>query len=161
AGRSSSRCRPRRPSKPSFAVAADVSLQSNQGEKLHASCRVGKEDAVELARRGPRPGLLHPTITHAKVLALHDHCHALRLQMRLDGVGDLLRELLLHLKALGEHVDHPGELAESDDAPVRDVADVSLPDEGDHVMLAVAVHLDIADEYELVVSVDLRECLGK
>ena len=81
------------------------------------------------------------------------------MQVGLNGVGDLLGELLLHLQALGVHVDHARELAQADDAAVRDVRDVRLADEGHHVVLAVAVELDVAHQHELVVAFDLLEGL--
>src|SRR3954447_2160831 len=61
--------------------ATDLTLQSDQGEQLHARGRVVEERAVQLAGGGPRARLLHAAVTHAEVLALHDHGHALRLQV--------------------------------------------------------------------------------
>ena len=120
-----------------------------------------QEEPVELAGRRPGAGLPHAAVAHAEVLALQDHRDALRLEVRLDRVRDLLGQLLLHLQALGEDVHHARELAQADDAPVGNVRHVRLADERHHVVLAVAVHLDVAHEHQLVVALDLLEGLGQ
>ncbi len=71
-----------------------------------------------------------------------------------EGVGDLRGQPLLDLRALGEHVDEPGQLGQPRDAPalVGDVADVRDAVEGHEVVLAGAVELDVLDEDHLVVA---------
>src|SRR4051812_793803 len=88
----------------SEALATDLTLQADERQKLHAGRRVIQENTVQLAGRGPRTGLFHAPITHAKVLTLQDHGHPQRAQVGLNGIADLLRELLLNLQALGEYI---------------------------------------------------------
>jgi len=48
------------------------------------------------------------------------------LQVRQDEVGDILRHALLNLRAVGDRIDHAGQLREADDFTVRQVRDVRL-----------------------------------
>jgi hypothetical protein len=79
------------------------------------------------------------------------------LQGVFDAVGDLRGELFLHLEAAGEAVDHAGQLADADDAVGRQIADVRAADDRRHVMLAVALELDVAQHDHLVVAFDFLE----
>ncbi len=49
-----------------------------------------------------------------------------RLEHRLQGIGDLLPDALLYSKALGKHAHEPGELGDTDDVLMRDVAHVGM-----------------------------------
>ena len=66
------------------------------------------------------------------------------LQHRLQGVGDLLAQPLLHGEALGEEAHQPGELGQADDVLVRDVADVGAAENRQGMVLAQAEELDRA-----------------
>src|SRR3954469_21272150 len=77
---------------------------------------------------------------------LDDDTDAARLEYFLDGARYLLGETLLHLEAAGEDLDDAWQLGQPDDLAVRDVANVHLAEERQHVVLAHAVHLDIAHE---------------
>jgi hypothetical protein len=57
--------------------------------------------------------------------------------------GDLLRELFLNLQTSRDHVDNARHLRQSEYTPVRQVAHVTLPDEGQQMVLAQGVHLDV------------------
>ena len=61
-------------------------------------------------------------------------------------------QALLHLEPPAEDLHDPRDLGEADDLPVRDVGDVGLPDEGEHVVLAEAVDLDVADQHRKLVA---------
>ncbi len=63
----------------------------------------------------------------------------------------------MDLQSLGEGVHDTGDLGQPHDPPIGDVGDVRLADERHHVVLAVAVDLDVAHEHELVVALDLGE----
>ena len=102
-------------------------------------------------------GLVHAARGHALVRRLDHHGDAARLQHFLHGVGDLGRELLLDLQALGEGIDHARELADADHALVRQVADMDLADDRHHVVLAVGFEADVAQHHDLVVALDLLE----
>ena len=52
-------------------------------------------------------------------------------------------ETLLHLKSVGKNIDHTRYLAQTCDAAVRDICHMHLPKEGQHVVLAQRVELDV------------------
>jgi hypothetical protein len=127
-----------------------------EAEELGARRRVLAEHAAQRARDGHRVLLLDPAHHHAHVRGLDHDAHAARAQHVVERPGDLLGEPLLHLQAAREHVDHAGELREADDAPVRDVGDVRLPEERQQVVLAERVQLDLAHHHHLL-AVDLEQ----
>src|SRR4051812_12349000 len=84
---------------------------------------------------------------------LDHHAHASRVKQRLYGLCNLARETLLNLQAAGKHVHQSGELAQSNHFSVRQISDVRLAEEWQHVMLAQTVKLDIANEHHLIVTI--------
>ena len=82
-------------------------------------------------------------------------------QRRLDGVGDLGGHGLLRLQALGEDLHHARDLGDADDAAVGQVGDVRHAQERRHVVLAVALHADVAQHDEVVVAAGLLEGAGQ
>ena len=80
------------------------------------------------------------------------HRHALWLEHPVNGLGDLRGHGFLRLEAAGEHLDHAGELAEAHDTSTRDVGDVHLAEEGQQVVLAQAVHLDVLYQHHVAVA---------
>jgi hypothetical protein len=113
------------------------------------------DDGVEVRRFAVnRPD---PDRSAALVRRLADDGHAARLQDLLQRVGDLRRQLLLDLQAMGIGIDHTGELADADHALVRQVADMNPADDRHHVMLAVRLEPDVAQRHDFVVALDLLE----
>ena len=96
-------------------------------------------------------GLLDAAHLHAHVLGLHNHHHPQRAEGVLDTLLDLQRHALLHLQAVAEDVHHTGNLAESGDVAVGDIGHVHLAEEGQHVVLAEAVEVDVAYNDHLAV----------
>src|SRR5438045_2897397 len=94
---------------------------------------------------------LDSTHHHAQMPRFADHTDALWLDDFLNGFGDLGCQALLNLQPPREDFHQSGQLAESDDLSVRNVSDVYLPEERQHVMLAEAEHLDIFDYDHLVI----------
>ena len=86
------------------------------------------------------------------MLRLDDDRHAVGLQRLHQRVGDLAGELLLELRAARVGLDEPRELAQPDDAPVRDVADGGDAVERHEVVLADAVERDVLQDHHLVVA---------
>ena len=76
----------------------------------------------------------------------------------MDRVGDLSRQLFLYLQPVAIGVDHTRQLADPDHAPVRQICDMGASDNRHHVMLAVTFNTNVAQEYDLVVSLHLFEC---
>src|SRR5438445_785639 len=97
---------------------------SYHGQELAPSLAIVAEGAQHAAGHHGDVGLVHAARGHALVRRLDDHGDAARLQDLLQRVGDLGRELLLDLQAIGIGVDHAGELADADHAPVGQVADM-------------------------------------
>jgi hypothetical protein len=68
----------------------------------------------------------------------------------IKGIGDLAGQSLLDLQAAGEDVDHAGDLAQPDHLAVGQIADMRMAEEGQHVVLAHRVELDIAHDHHLL-----------
>src|SRR6185437_2821329 len=133
------------------AVAAD--------HRQHLASRAGvvAEGAEHPAGYHGHARLVDAARCHALVRRLDHHRDAARLQHVLNGVGDLRRQLLLDLQALGIGVHHPGELADADDAGARKVGDVGTADDRAEMVLAMAFDADVAQQHDLVVAVGLLE----
>ena len=87
------------------------------------------------------------------MLALdHDH-HAQRIEVLLQRVRDLVGEALLHLQAAREHIHDARNLAQADHLVTRDVGDMRLADERQHVMFAHRVVLDISHDDHFTLAV--------
>ena len=102
-------------------------------------------------------GGLHAAQRHAQVLGLDDHADAHRSQVGVEPVGDLLGQPLLHLRAVREQLDHPGQLGQPEDPVAGQVADVRHADERQQVVLADRPDRDVAGEDELVVALVVVE----
>ena len=98
---------------------------------------------MQFRSRGDRAWLTHAAIAHAEMPRLNDHRNAMRTQRRVDRVGDLRSQLLLHLQALRVDVNHAYEFRKPDDASIRDVRNMRLADERNHVMLTVTMNLNV------------------
>ena len=130
---------------------------TDHGQEFAARLAVVAEGAQHAAGHHGDVGLVHAARGHALVRRLDDDGDAARLQHFLQRVGDLRRELLLDLQAVGVGIDHAGELADADDAPVGQVADMDLADDRHHVVLAMRFEADVAQHHDLVVALDLLE----
>ncbi len=76
----------------------------------------------------------------------------LRRQLLFEGLRDLAGEALLNLQATGVHVHEPRDFAQPHYFLVGEVGHVALPEEGQQVMLAQAVDLDILHHDHFVVA---------
>src|SRR6476661_4378505 len=79
------------------------------------------------------------------------------MQMLPDRVGDLRGQPLLDLEAPSEAVQHARELADADDAVLRQVGDRRLADDRRHVVLAMRLERDVLEEHDLVIAAHLFE----
>src|SRR2546422_502642 len=82
--------------------------------------------SVGMASARPPPAARISPATSARSERERD---AARLERLVERVGDLRREALLHLKALGKHVHETRDLRQADDLLARHVRDVALADE--------------------------------
>src|SRR5260221_9149300 len=69
-----------------------------------------------------RHDLAYAPHLRAEVMGFEVDGDPVRLQHRLQGIGDLLPDALLYSKALGKQAHEPGELGDTDDVLMRDVA---------------------------------------
>ncbi|MNE13941.1 hypothetical protein D3C80_1067960 [compost metagenome] len=78
--------------------------------------------------------------------------HAARLQVRFDGLDDVVGQGLLVLQATGEDLDHARQLGDAHHLLARQIGDIGLAQEGGHVVLAVALDLDVAQDDHVVIA---------
>src|SRR6185503_17898530 len=123
----------------------------NELQELGPRPRIPMEDTTHRARHRDGVLLLDAAHRHAQVRRLDDHRHAQRMQFRLERLGNLGGQPLLHLQPAGKDIDDAWDLAQADHAAVRNVSHVALAEERQQVMLAEAVHIDVAHDHHLVV----------
>ena len=129
---------------------------ADEGEELVAGLELCFEDAQH--GRGDCGGVLffYTAHHHAEVFRLEDDGYSLRIDGFGNGIGDLTRQTLLHLKPAGEYIDEAWNFAEADDLAVRDVGYMRFAEEWQQVVLAHGIELDVLDDDHLVV-VDVEE----
>src|SRR5688572_10070465 len=121
-------------------------------EELGARPRILVEHTTHRARDRDRILLLDAAHGHAQMGRLDDDRDAERLELLHQRLGDLRREPLLHLQPAREDVDDAGDLAQPDDLAVRNVGHVAFAEERQQVMLAEAVHVDVAHHHHFIVG---------
>lgn len=124
---------------------------TDQREELLTRLLLGPEATQHGGGDSGRTGLLDTAHRHAHVASLHDDGDTTRADSLHDRKGDLLREAFLDLKAAGEGLGNTGELAESENKLVRDVADRDLAGERNKMVLAEREDVDITDNDHLLV----------
>ena len=85
------------------------------------------------------------------MLGLDHYRHAGGAGHLADRLGDLPGEVLLDLQAAGEHVDDPRHLRQAEHLAGGNVRHMSLADEGQEVVFAQGVQLDVADDDHFIV----------
>ena len=82
--------------------------------------------------------------------ALHHHADALGIDLFHDRVSDLLGEALLDLQSARKAIHDACDLAHADHLVLGDVAHMAASEEGQHVVFAQAVDLDVAHNDHVV-----------
>src|SRR5579884_404612 len=100
--------------------------------------------------------LLHTAHHHAEVACFDHHSHSDWLDSLLDCVGDLFREPFLNLQTAREDIDQPWDLAQADHASFRQIRNVDLAEERQHVVFAEAEYFDVFDDDHLIV-IDIKQ----
>ena len=126
------------------------SIPTNESEELFAGLGL-VEGTAEVAGRGDAALLLHAAHLHAHVLCLDDDHDAERLKGFLDALAYLLRHALLYLQAVGEAIYHAGYLAQSGHMSVGDVGHVHFAVEGQHVVFAEGIEIDVPHDDHLAI----------
>ncbi|CEI19623.1 hypothetical protein PAMH19_5013 [Pseudomonas aeruginosa] len=124
---------------------------ADQAEEFAAGGGVVAEFAEHHRSDHGRVLLFHAAHHHAHVLGLDHHRDAEGAGDLLDRLGDLPAHVLLDLQAAGVHVDDPRDLRQAEHLAVRDIGHVGLADEGQQVVLAERVQLDVLDQYHFAV----------
>src|SRR5262249_4403892 len=87
--------------------------------------------------------LFNPTHSHAQVLCFDDDGHAKRIELLHDGICDLVRKPFLNLKSSCVDVYQTGEFGNTNDLVMRDIGDVGFTEEGQQVMFAKGIKINI------------------
>ena len=124
---------------------------SDQFEKLRPRSRIVAKCPEHRARDGSRVLSFDAAHRHAEVRAFADHRDTDWIDLLQNRFGDLIGHALLKLQAPREDVYEPGNLAQADHAPVRNVGDVTLAEKRQEMMLAQAVEIDVLHDYHFTV----------
>ena len=82
-----------------------------------------------------------------------DHnAYAMRFDRTLNRFSNLRCQTLLHLQSASKYVHQARNLTEPNHLPARDICDVHLAEERQKVVFAQTKHLNVLDDYHLVVS---------
>jgi hypothetical protein len=73
----------------------------------------------------------------------------------------LSRHLFLDLQTLGVDLNHAGELADANHTAAWNIGHPSLPDDGRHVMLTMALEADATQHNHFVITFDFLESFLK
>src|SRR6185369_5853886 len=130
---------------------------AHQIEEFVAGILIVFETAKHRARYRNGMLLFHAAHDHAKMLRFNDYRNAARMNFVIDGFGDLRGQPFLHLKSSGVHINETWNLAQADNAAVRNVPDMTFAEKRKKVMLAQAEHLDIPDDHHLVIG-NIEQC---
>ena len=114
------------------------------------------EGAAEVAGRSDTALFLDAAHLHAHVLGLDDNHYPQWFEGCLYALAYLLRHALLNLEAVREAVHHAGYFAQACHLSVGDVRHMHLTIEGEHVMFAKGIEIDVThDDHLPVVLVEL------
>ena len=107
------------------------------------------EGAAEVAGSGNAVLLLDAAHLHAHVLGFDDNHDAQGMKGLLNALLDLERHAFLNLKAVAVDVDNASYLGKTSDVAVRDIGNVTLAVEWQHVMLAEREEIYILNDNHL------------
>src|SRR5262249_10054568 len=122
-------------------------VRLDQREELGPCPWIRLERAEHCARDRNGILLLHAAHGHAQMRALHHHADAERIDLLVDDLRDLIGEALLDLQAATEGIDDARDLAEANDAVAWEIRNVTLAEEGQQMMLAQAIEVDVLDNH--------------
>src|SRR5438046_1758490 len=123
----------------------------DQVQELRPGARIAAEGAEHAGRDHPPARRLNAAHLPAEMPRLHDDATAPRFQGAVQSLGDRLRHLLLELEPVRVDLDQAGDLAQAYHLAFRQVPDLDVAEEGQHVVLAEAVEGDVFDDDHLVV----------
>src|SRR5256885_10159924 len=94
-----------------------------------------------------RRDLAHAPHLRAEVMGFEVDGDPVRLEHRLQGIGNLLPDTLLYGKTLGKQAHEPGELGNTNDVLMRDVAHVGMSVKRERMMLTERKKVDRSLNY--------------
>src|ERR1700730_5221570 len=100
---------------------------------------------------------MHTARGHALMRRLEDDRNTLRFKDIIDRIGDLSRHLFLDLQTLGVDLKHASELADANHATAWNISHPSLPDDGRHVMLTMALEANATQHNHFIITFDFLE----
>src|ERR1700694_1509850 len=124
----------------------------DQAHELRPRLGIVLENAQHAAGENAAVLLFDAAHLHAEMIGLDDDAHADGFQVLVQTLSDLRGHPLLHLEAPAVQLDQARQLAEADQPAARDVADMYPAEEGQQVMLAERVHLDVLDDDHVFVG---------
>ena len=136
-------------------------LVVDHGQEFLPGDRVIAEGAGHVACYEIRAGLHDAACRHAVVFCLQHDGHALRLQDVFDRVGNLSRQFFLNLQAFSVRLYNACKFGNANDASIRDVGDPGAADDWGHVVFAVALKPNAAQDDHAVVAVGFFKRLLK
>src|SRR6266851_8243148 len=89
---------------------------------------------------------------HAQVSRFNDYAYAQRFDSLVNRFRNLCRETLLYLQPPRKYIHQARNLTEPDDFPSWNIGDVDLAEKGQQMMFAQTEHLNVLDDYHLVIS---------
>jgi len=108
--------------------------------------RSSQEASSQRARDGLGMLFLDTTHHHTEVAGFHDNTHSSGFENAHERVRNVIRESFLDLQAVGKHVYDPGDLRKAYNLSLRDVRNMRLSEERQHVMLAKRIDFYVANE---------------
>ena len=120
-----------------------MQIRPNNPQELLPRVVLFEEGTGEIGGGGNGVLLLHSPHRHAQVLRFDYYRHAQGVQRVVDTFFDLRSEPFLHLQTPCESVHHAGNFAQSRNITVWNIGDMRLSKEGNQMMLAQGINLDI------------------
>lgn len=130
-----------------------ICLSVNYAEELRSSLGVLLKAPPHRTCRRTCPNLLYTPHDHAKVAALHHHSDTQWVHCLHNCISNLSRQPFLHLKAPRKHLSYSCQLRQPNNFTIRNVSNVHLSSERNHVMLAKRVNVDIPYHDHLLMGV--------
>src|SRR6266851_335397 len=125
---------------------------ADQREKLIARLLIVTESAQHGAGHRRATLFFHAPHLHAEVAGFDNHADALRSNFFLDGRCDLVGQAFLNLQPARKHIHDARNLAEPQNALVRQIGHVGFAEEWQHVVFAEAEEFDVLNDDHLVVG---------
>ena len=126
-------------------------IAMNDTKKLGSSLWVAFKAPSHTARGRDSARLLDAAHDHAKVRAFDNDGHSQWLDRFDNGIGDLSRQTLLHLKSARIEFGNSRKFGQAQNASIGNVSNMNHARKWHHVMLAQGVNINVTDHDHFVV----------